>query len=63
MNGIIVPLAGSVNTVSSAVTTEVAAAAPVAAALIGTLAAAAFGIKALYVAWRAGSKAMGKVGS
>lgn len=59
----IVPLSGTVNTVSNAVTAEVATAAPVAAALIGTLAVAAFGIKALYVAWRAGSKAMGKVGS
>jgi ABC-type Na+ efflux pump permease subunit len=48
--------------VSTAITSALGDAAPVAVAVVAAGAAAAFGIKALWVAWRAGSKAIGKTG-
>lgn len=49
--------------VADAVSDTLADKGPIALAIIGSVAAVAFGIKGAWVAWRAGSKAMGKVGS
>lgn len=49
-------------TVSSTITDEFTSEAPIALAVVVGGAGLAFGIKALWVAWRAGSKAMGKSG-
>lgn len=49
-------------TVQDAITGEMTTALPIALGVIGAGAALAFGIKGLWVAWRAGSKALGKAG-
>lgn len=65
MNSTLIPLAGTspVDQISTAVTSEATGAALAAGVLIAAVAAAAFGIKAAWVAWRAGSKAVGKTGT
>jgi hypothetical protein len=49
--------------VSSSITTSLASNALIATAVIVAGAGAAFGIKGLWIAWRAGSKAMAKTGT
>jgi len=45
---------------STAVQSEATAALPVAVGLIAAVGVVAFGIKGVFIAWRAGSKAIGK---
>lgn len=49
--------------VVSAITEQFTSTLPIALGVIGGGAGLAFGIKGLWVAWRAGSKALGKAGS
>lgn len=54
---------GTAQVLFDAAQSELTANLPIILAGIGAIAAVAFGIKGLWVAWRAGSKAVGKTGS
>lgn len=51
------------NPVVDAITSQFTAALPIALGVVGGGAVLAFSIKATWVAWRTGSKALGKAGS